>query len=150
MPTDLILAIGHHLLMFSLVVTLAIEVTLVRPEMTAAQVLWVARLDVAYGAFAGLILVVGFGRVFFGLKGWEFYLTNPFFWAKIVAIAVVAGLSVPPTKRIGGWRSAMRTNADFRPPSGEIRRIRRFMQIEAIVFPSIPIFAAVMARGYGL
>ena len=147
MLTDLALAIGHHLLMFAIVVVLVIEMTFVRPEMTAAQVVWVGRLDIAYGAVAGLILVVGFGRVFFGLKGWEFYLTNPFFWAKILAFAVVAGLSTLPTRRIVGWRTATRSNADFRPPSGEIRSVRRFMHLEAMVFAAIPIFAAIMARG---
>src|SRR3990172_5678297 len=111
MLTDLMLAIGHHLLMFAIVVVLVAEMMLVRPEMTAAQVVRVGRLDIAYGAIAGLILVVGFGRVFFGLRGWEFYLTNPYFWAKIVAFAVVAGLSAPPTMRIIGWRTATRANA---------------------------------------
>jgi len=93
--------------------------------------------------------VVGFGRVFFGLKGPQYYLTNVFFWAKIAAFVVVALLSVPPTLRIVGWRAAGRSNPDFRPESAEIRTVRSYMHWEAVVFVLIPIFAALMARGYG-
>ncbi len=149
MTTDLVLAIGHHLLMFALLALLIMEMMLIRPEMTSAHVGRVGRLDIAYGAVAGLILVVGFGRVFFGLKGPQYYLTNVFFWAKIAAFVVVALLSVPPTLRIVGWRAAGRSNPDFRPESAEIRTVRSYMHWEAVVFVLIPIFAALMARGYG-
>ncbi|MEX0852815.1 MAG: DUF2214 family protein [Bauldia sp.] len=146
MLTDLILAISHHLLVFGLLAVLVMEIMLTRPEMTSAQVVRVGWLDTAYGALASLVLAVGIGRVFFGLKGWEFYATNPFFWAKIAAFLLVGGLSVPPTLRIVGWRAAARGNSDFRPQSGEIRTVRRYMHWEAAVFVLIPIFAAVMAR----
>jgi putative membrane protein len=66
MFTDLILAIFHHLLMFTLVAVLVAEIMLIRPEMTTAHVHRVGQLDAAYGAVAGLILVVGFSRVCFG------------------------------------------------------------------------------------
>ncbi len=149
MTTDLLLAIGHHLLMFTLVVVLVMEIMLIRPEMTSAHVRRVGRLDIAYGATAGLILVVGFSRVFFGLKGPTFYLTDLFFWAKIAAFLTVGLLSVPPTMRIIGWRAAMKGNESFRPESAEIRAVRGYMHWEAVVFGLIPIFAALMARGYG-
>ncbi len=148
MLTDLILAIGHHLLMFALLAVLVMEMMLVRPGMSAAQVARVAGLDIAYGVIAGLILVVGFSRVFFGLKGPDYYLGNVFFWAKIAAFLAVALLSVPPTLRIAGWRGRMRGEPAFSPAAGEIAAVRRFMHIEATVFVLIPIFAALMAR-YG-
>lgn len=148
MPTDVILAICHHLLMFAVVVVLVMELMLIRPEMTSAQVVRLGRLDIAYGATAGSILVIGFGRVFFGLRGWEYYLTNPFFWAKIAAFLVVGALSISPTMRIVGWRAAARGNTDFRPQSSEIRAVRGYMHWEAVVFILIPVFAALMARGY--
>lgn len=149
MPTDLVLAVAHHLLMFALLTVLVMEMMLVRPEMTSTQVVRVGRLDIAYGATAGLILVVGFGRVFFGLKGWDHYFANLFFWAKIAAFLTVAALSIPPTMRIIAWRAAVRANANFRPQSSEIRTVRGYIHWEAVVFVLIPIFAALMARGYG-
>ena len=148
MVSDLILAIGHHLLMFALVAVLVMELMLVRPEMTSAHVARVARLDIAYGALAGAILAVGVARVVFGSRGYGYYLGNVFFWAKIAAFLAVGVLSIAPTRRIAVWRREARGNPDFRPQSGDVRSVRRVMHWEAVVFALIPIFAALMAR-YG-
>lgn len=150
MLTDLILAIFHHLLMFSLLAVLVMEIMLVRPGLSTAQLRRVSALDSSYGGIAGLILVVGFLRVFFGIKGPDFYLENPFFWAKIAAFLVVGALSVAPTMQILSWRGEQRKNPGFLPDPGEIQKARRFMHMEAVVFILIPIFAALMARAYGL
>jgi putative membrane protein len=149
MMTDLVLAIAHHLLMFSLLAVLVMELMLIRPEMTSAHVTRVGRLDIAYGAIAGAILIVGFARVFYGLKGPNYYLTNLFFWAKMAAFLAAGGLSLPPTIRIIAWRAGLRADAGFRPQGSEIRSVRGYMHWEAVVFALIPVFAALMARGYG-
>ena len=88
--------------------------------------------------------------MFYGIKGAEFYLANLVFWAKIAAFAVVGLLSAPPTIRILRWRRSVRMAPDFVPPAEEIAGVRRFMRLEAGVFFLIPVFAAMMARGYGL
>jgi putative membrane protein len=150
MLTDLILAIAHHFLIFSLLAVLVMEMMLVRPEMSRSQVLYVGRLDIAYGAIAASILVIGFLRVFFGDKGAAFYLYNWVFWAKIATFVVVGLLSIPPTLRIVRWRAAALANPNYRPPSADVQFTRRYMHYEAIVFPLILVFAAAMARGYGL
>lgn len=150
MLTDLILAIAHHLLIFSLVAVLVMELTMIRPEMSNAQVLRVGRLDIAYGAIATLIVIVGFGRVFFGAKPSAFYLANWLFWAKIAAFVAVGVLSAPPTLRILRWRAAALSDPNYRPPPAEVATVRQFMHAEAMVFVLIPILAALMARGYGL
>ncbi|MFN3521255.1 MAG: DUF2214 family protein [Phenylobacterium sp.] len=148
--TDLILAISHHLLVFSLPVLLATEAALVRPGMPAATLRRVSRIDIHYGAVAGAIILVGVARVIWGVKGPEAYLPNPFFWAKMAAFAVVGLLSVPPTLRILAWRRLSRDHPDFSPDEAEVRFVRRFFLAEALVFVLIPVFAALMARGYGL
>jgi putative membrane protein len=150
MLTDLLLAIAHHLLIFSLLGLLITEMMTIRPGMSAGAVRYVAKLDIAYGIVAGLILVVGFSRVFFGAKGAGFYLPNPVFWAKIAAFLLVGLLSLPPTFQIIRWRQAAAGGDDFRPPEAEVRAVRRFMHYEGMVFFTIPVFAALMARGYGL
>jgi putative membrane protein len=149
MAVDLILAIAHHLLMFALLAVLVMELTLVRPGLAADRLVRVGGLDLAYGSIAGLILVVGFARVFLGLKGPEYYLGNVFFWAKIAAFLLVGLLSIPPTLRILAWRGRMRGDAGFSPPADEISTVRRYMHLEAMVFVLIPIFAALMARYSG-
>ena len=149
LEVDLILAIAHHLLMFALLAVLVMELTLVRPGLDAARIARIGGLDLAYGSIAGLILVVGFARVFFGLKGPEYYFANIFFWAKIAAFVVVGLLSLPPTRRIFSWRSRARAEPGFSPPADEIAAVRRYMHLEALVFMLIPIFAALMARYSG-
>jgi len=147
--TDLVLAIGHHLLMFALPVVLVMQMMLIRPDMTSAALARVGRLDIAYGTTAGLILLVGVLRVVFGLKGWEYYVTNLFFWAKIAAFLAVAILSISPTMRIIAWRRAARDSTEFRPATADVMAVRRTLHREAAAFVLIPVFAALMARGYG-
>lgn len=148
--TDLLLAIIHHLLVFSLVAILAVELILVQKGIGAATINRVSRIDLAYGIIAGLVLIVGFLRVFFGLKGADYYFGNGFFWAKIAAFAAVGLLSIPPTLRILSWRRAAAGNPAFSPPDSEVGAVRRFMHLEGVPLVLIPIFAAAMARGYDL
>jgi putative membrane protein len=150
MLLDLSLAIAHHLLMFALIVVLVIEMVAIRPGMPAARILRLSRLDLVFGMVAGLILVVGFARVFFGLKGPSFYLDNPVFWAKVGTFLAIGVLSLQPTRRLIAWRAAARGSSDYTPPAAEIRNVRQFMHLEATLFILIPVFAALMARGYGL
>lgn len=147
---DLVLAILHHLLVFSLAGLLAVELALVRPGVGGATLKALGALDAAYGATATLILAVGFSRVFFGGKGAAFYLSNPVFWAKIGAFAVVGLLSIAPTVLILRWRKRAKAEAGFTPPTGEVAAARRVLLLEVLIFALIPVFAAMMARGYGL
>ena len=62
---------------------------------------------------AMLIIVVGVGRVLFGLKGWEFYVYNWAFWAKMAAFALVGLLSIQPTIRL--HRAGARPRPAIRP-----------------------------------
>ena len=147
---DLVLAVLHHLLILSLAGLLSVERVLVRPGLSGAPLKTLARMDAAYGATAVLILVVGFGRVFLGGKGAAFYLENPVFWAKIAAFGVVGLLSILPTIVILRWARQAKADPAFTPSDAEIAKVRRALGWELVVFALIPIFAAAMARGYGL
>ena len=149
MPTDLLLAIAHHLLIFALAAVLVAEMILVRPQMSTADALTAGRIDIAFGVLAGLILIVGFGRVYFGLKGPDYYWANGFFHAKLGAFLLVGILSIWPTLRFIAWRVAIRRDPAFIPVSGEVEKIRRIIHLELVVFFLIPVFAALMARGTG-
>ena len=147
---DLVLAILHHLSIFTLAGLLAAELALIRPGVGGATLKTLAAIDAGYGATAGLILVIGFSRVFLGVKGAAFYLHNPVFWAKIVAFAVVGLLSIAPTVTILRWRKLAKAQADFVPPAAQVATARKVLVLELCVFALIPVFAAAMARGYGL
>jgi putative membrane protein len=147
---DLVLAILHHLLILSLAGLLSIEIALVQPGVSGVKLKDLGAIDAAYGATAGLILAVGFSRVFLGAKGSAFYLENPVFWAKIAAFAVVGLLSLPPTLAILKWRKQAKADPAFSPSADEVARTRRLLVLELAVFALIPMLAAAMARGYGL
>jgi len=144
--TDLLLAMAHHLLVFSLAAIIAAEAVLVRPGMTNDQLRLIANLDRWYGVLAVLILVVGFGRVYYGIRGPAFFLTNPWFHAKLAAFVIVGILSAPPTIRFIAWRRRVAADEAATVTTDEILRVRRFLIAEVIVFAFIPLFAAAMVR----
>ena len=150
MSADLVLAILHHLGVFTVAGIIAAEWALVRPEMDLGKIRQVSKIDTLYGMAAGLVLLVGFARVFFGPRGAEFYLQNPVFWAKIGAFIAVGVLSIPPTMLFMAWRNNAKADPSFLPSADEIASVRRYVKMEAHIFILIPILAAAMARGYGL
>ena len=141
---DLVLAILHHVIVFSLVAVVFAELTTVRRGMDAAAVTRVAALDTWYGVLAGLILVVGFSRVGFAAKGWHYYEHNAYFWAKIATFAMIGMLSIPPTLSYLRWR-----RAGILPTNEMVAYVRRFLLAEVLLFVPLLGFAAAMARGYG-
>jgi putative membrane protein len=149
MTADLILAILHHLLIFLMAGMLAAEFALVRHGMGREAVARLGRIDGAYGGLAGAIILIGIGRVIFGLKGWEYYVYYWAFWAKMAALVAVGLLSTLPTARITKWRRAAGADAGFAPAATEVDAVRNYLWAEAAVFALIPIFAAIMARGIG-
>jgi putative membrane protein len=150
MTTDGLLAILHHLLAFGMAGLLAAEIGMLRTGMTAAGLKRLGLVDMHYGLFAALIIVVGVLRVIHGIKGPDFYVASAMFWAKMAAFAVVAGLSIPPTVSIIRWRRKSRLEPAYCPFEEEVKRIRAWMVASAAVFALIPVFAALMARGVGL
>lgn len=145
MLVDFLLACAHHIAIFLLAGALAAEFVLLRGEINAAAISKLSRADIIYGASAGAVVLIGIGRVLFGLKGWEFYIYNWAFWAKMAAFVVVGALSAYPTMRIAAWRR----EAAAIPPAAELARVRGRVIAQCWVFALIPIFAAALARGIG-
>ena len=119
---DLSLAILHHILVFGLVAMLMAERVMV--SSAPIDVRRLARLDGGFGAVAGLILVVGAARVIWGGKGWAFYESNPFFWAKVATFAIIGLVSIAPTRRFLAWAKAARSDAGFQPAADPAAGLR--------------------------
>jgi len=141
---DLLLAILHHALVFLLAGLLAMEMALARPGLEGSGLSRLGRIDTAYGAVAGLVIVVGVGRVLFGLRGWEYYVANHAFWGKMMAFLAIGLLSIVPTRRIQRWRRAGSA------PAAEVAALRPWFKAEAALILVVLVFAAAMARGYGM
>jgi putative membrane protein len=144
--TDLLLAIAHHLLVFSLVGILAAELALCRPGLSGAALTRLAKVDGSYGIVASLIIVVGICRVIFGMKGAQYYLHNPWFWGKMLAIVIVALLSIFPTIAILRWRKAAGTEPGFVPSDRSVAGVRQYFIAELLFLAVVIICAATMAR----
>jgi putative membrane protein len=147
---DFVLASLHHLVAFSLVAIIAIELILVRPGMDGATIRRLGRIDLGFGIAAGLMILIGFARVFFGIKGPAYYLANWVFWTKMAVFALIGLLSIQPTLRILAWRRMLDADSHAVPMTQDIMRVKRVIHIEAALVLLLPILAAAMARGYGL
>ena len=150
MDLDLILDIAHHLAVFAVFGLLLAEVALLRPGLAADRIRQLGTIDSLYGAASVLVIVAGIARVIWGAAGWEYYVANWAFWAKMAAFVLVGVLSAPPTLTVLRWRRELAANPAFSPDAAQVTRLRRFFAGELVAFALIPVFAAMMARGYGL
>jgi putative membrane protein len=151
MLLDASLAALHYLSIFLLVVFLAAEAVLCKPEFISAAV--IRRLsiyDALYFGFAMAALATGLARVFFGIKGAAFYAGNFFFWAKIATFVLIALMSLPPTFAFARWRKRLKQDAHALPAAAEVISARKWVLREAHALVLLPIFAALMARGFGV
>jgi len=146
---DLTLTCLHHLSVLALCGCLAAEWALLRLPAGERWIEWIARVDLAYGLLAALVLAAGLGRVAWGLKGAGFYLGNPVFWTKLGLFVVVGLMSVVPTLKYLRWRRAHRAGGAL-PGAAEIRRARQWVAAQAGLLAGVPLLAALMARGLGL
>ena len=126
----------------------AVEVMLLRPGLTPKDLGKLVKVDAAYGGSAMLVIVIGIARVIWGIKGADFYLSNPWFWTKMAVFLVIGLLSIPPTIAILKWRKALASDATFLPPEADIARLRRYAKHEAMLLAIVFASAAAMAR-YG-
>ena len=83
-----------------------------------------------------------------GAKGADFYLSNPWFWAKMASFAAIGLLSIPPTLALLKWRKSSKQDGAFLPPQNDIARLRVFLHAEIGLLALVVVFAAAMAR-YG-
>jgi len=149
MALDALLAFLHFVLAFLIFGALASEAVLLRQPLTARGMKLLSSVDAGYGMSAGLLIFVGVLRVFLGTKGAAYYNGEPFFWAKMIAFAIVGLVSIMPTIAFIQWRRALKTDANFLPDSVAVQRVQRWITLELVIFWFIPLFAVLMARGFG-
>jgi putative membrane protein len=149
MTLEALLSYAHLLAILTLVVFVASEAALCRPEWLNAQVVErLVTVDRVYGIAAGAVLVTGVLRVVLGAKGAAWYGHNWLLWTKLALFVVVGLLSIRPTLRFAGWRKALRATGAL-PEAGEVRQVRRWVMQQAHIIPLIPLAAVFLARGFG-
>ena len=96
MLTDAALAYLHYACILILAGALSAEALLLRASPGAATIAALVRADILYMIAAVLALASGAGRLLFGVKGMAFYVTNPWFHAKITLFVVIGLISIGP------------------------------------------------------
>ena len=105
--------------------------------------------DAIWGIAAGLWIATGLMRAFGGLeKGADFYVSSPFFWAKMGLLLAILLLEVWPMVTFIRWRIARRRTSAVETHS--VRRLYTVNQVQLVLVILMVFAASAMARGVGL
>jgi putative membrane protein len=149
MLTEALLAYAHFIAILTLVVFLTSEAALCRPEWLNDAVLQrLTRVDLVYLIAAGGVLGTGIARAVWGLKGADWYWSQPLLLAKLALFAAIGLISLKPTLAFRQWRRR-RGDGGSLPSVNEIRSVRGWIMFEAHVMLLIPLAAVLLARGVG-
>jgi putative membrane protein len=144
---DAILAYLHFMAIFGLFATLMYEARLLKAGAANLDLETLARTDRTFGIQAGVVLVTGALRAFYGVKGPAFYMHNPAFHLKIGLFVLAALISIAPTIAFLRWRKARRADPSWRVPEMEWQRARKLIALETAIIALIPLAAVIMSRG---
>jgi putative membrane protein len=139
----------HHTAAFILFAALAVEWVLIRGELTMVSARNILRADMVYGIAAGVIIIVGFLRVYYFEKGSEYYYHSAPFIAKMSLFVLVGLISIYPTLAFLKWRKPLQQGQlpDLQPAQRRVLRTILHLELGGIV--AILLAAALMARGIG-
>jgi len=143
------MAFLHHAAAFALVAAIAVEFVLLKGELTAATMRRIVRTDMIVGLSAGVVLLVGLGRVFSFEKGAAYYFHSWPFIGKLSLFVLIAALSIYPTVSFIKWGKALKQGQVPSVDAGRLRTLRMLVHAELAGIVLILLFAAMMARGVG-
>jgi putative membrane protein len=137
----------HHLCAFTLVSAVAIELVLIRGELTLASARRLQVTDIVLGIAAGALLVIGLLRVFYFEKGADYYFHSHAFLTKLSVFIIVGLLSIVPTVEFLSWRGALKAGQVPAVGAKKLRLITIVIHTELLAIVVILLCAAIMARG---
>jgi len=149
MYSSALMAFLHHVVAFTVVAALAVEVALFKPPLSLTQAQRLVRTDTIFGASAAILLAVGMLRVWYFEKGPAYYWHDAFFLIKFGAFLVAALISVYPTVTFLSWNRGLKAGVAPEIPAGSTRSVRMCLMLELTAILVILLCAALMARGFG-
>lgn len=147
---DILLTYLHYFALFATFALLVVELALLLAPYQPGRWRLLSLLDLGYFAAALGILATGLARVFFGYKPTLYYWHNPYFHALWVTFLIIGLLSIVPTFSFIKWAKAERGQPGFLPDPQTLRHVRGHLIFEILLFAIAPLFAVLMARGYGM
>ena len=143
-------AFVHHAAVFAIVAALVVELALIRMPLTPGSARRIQRADLAYGIAAGVVLAIGFFRVFYFEKGSAYYFQNGAFIAKVTLFAIIALVSIYPTLEFLSWGKALKQGVLPEVTDRKLRIIRSVIHWELVGLLAMMLCAALMAKGVGV
>jgi len=143
------IAFLHHVAAFALVAALAVELVLLKGELSVATMRRIVRADMIVGLSAGAVLLIGLARVFHFEKGAGYYFHSWPFIGKLSMFILIALLSIYPTVTFLSWGRALRQGQTPGVDAASLRSLRRLVHAELAGVILILLFAAMMAKGVG-
>ena len=139
----------HYLGMSMLMGILSAELFLLKRDLTQKEAQRIQLIDLGYLFVALLMVGTGLSRVFWFAKGSEYYFSNSLFYLKVSTFTLVGLISIFPTIKYLRWNRAFKKSKVIHLSENEYSGIRRWILIQLLLFPLIPLFAVLMARGIG-
>ncbi|MCG8392065.1 MAG: DUF2214 family protein [Pseudomonadales bacterium] len=140
----------HYLSILMLFACLYGELLLWRTGINERNMRTLLLLDMGYGLSALVVLISGVARAGWTEKGWDFYLSSPWFHGKVTLFILIALLSLYPTKVFLGWRKTVKAGHVPEIDPKLQRNLRGVLVAEIHLVVLMPILAAMMARGVGV
>ena len=139
----------HHLAAFTLFSTLVAEHLLLIDPLTLPTARKLLTLDTIYGISAGLLLLIGFSRVFFFEKGSAYYFHSAPYLIKMALFLTVGLTSIYPTIQFLGWRKALAAGRTPELTAETQEKLMLALRVELMGVAGILLCAAMMAKGVG-
>jgi putative membrane protein len=137
----------HHLCAFTLVSAVAIELALIRGELTLSSARRLQATDMVFGIAAAALLFVGLVRVFYFEKGPAYYFHSHAFTAKLSIFIAIGLLSIIPTVEFLSWRKVLSAGQVPAISAKKLRLVTAVIHGELLSIAIILLCAAIMARG---
>ena len=140
----------HHLSAFALFAALVLELVLIRSTLTVESARKILLADTIYGISAGVLLLVGLGRVFHFEKGAAYYFHTWTFLTKLALFVIVGLISIIPTREFLRWRATLKAGQVPAVAPEKLKSVRSIIHYELVGVVLIMLMAALMAKGIGL
>ena len=149
MLLDALLSYLHIVLIFSLIVFQAAQTAILRPDwFNAATLARIQRLAFISNSAIILVLVSGIARLYGGMLDSGWLLRNGLFHLKLSLFLVMVGLSLPALRAYKSWAATYAASGEL-PSATDVNGARRWMMASSHLMLLIPLFAVLVARGYG-
>ncbi|MEB3248859.1 MAG: DUF2214 family protein [Merismopediaceae bacterium] len=127
---------------------LAIEAYTIKKDLTLEEAWRLVIADSVYGISMTIVLITGILRVMYFGKGTDYYLGNHIFYTKIAIFSLVGLFSLYPTFSFIAWIKTLRDRQVPDLELSQVQKLSRLIRGELVGLALIPLFAALLARGF--